>query len=120
MHTKIHNTRIRTDFSIQVLYKNKHKHKHKTFNCKRIHIIYVLCKLKANLLRFGHRITAVVGESRYVALVGGIDDFVGVQRHEVVVLILVVRHGASLELVVIQHLAHVLDYELTPEKPAIR
>ena len=62
----------------------------------------------------------MVGEARDVAFVGGVDDLVGVERHEVVVLVLVVGARASLELEVIQHLAHVLDYELTPEKQEIR
>ena len=68
------------------------------------------------LLRLCDGIAAVVGEARYVAFISGVHDLVCAESHEVVMLVPVVAHSASLELQLVQHLAHVLDDELTSEE----
>ena len=64
-------------------------------------------------MRLSNRVAAVIREAREVAFESCVDDFVGTERHEVVVLVLVVVARSSLELVLTKHLAHVLDDEVT-------
>ena len=67
------------------------------------------------LLRFGDRVATVVGEARCVALLRGVNNLVAAQRHEVVMLVLVEFTRATSELLLIQHLAHILDDEVATE-----
>ena len=64
-------------------------------------------------MRLSNRVAAVIREAREVSFESCVDDFVGTERHEVIVLVLVVVARSSLELVLTKHLAHVLDDEVT-------
>ena len=63
------------------------------------------------LLSLTVRLTAVVKEATYVALLGGVDEHVIVQGHEVKVLVILGRIflGALLELLYVYDLANVLN-----------
>ena len=63
------------------------------------------------LLSLTVRVTAVVKEATYVALLGGVDEHVIVQGHEVKVLVILGRIflGALLELLYVYDLANVLN-----------
>jgi hypothetical protein len=63
------------------------------------------------LLSLTVRLTAVVKEATYVALLGGVDEHVIVQGHEVKVLVILSRIflGALLELLYVYDLANVLN-----------
>ena len=65
-------------------------------------------------MRFGDGITAVVRKSRYVAFIRGVYNFLRVQRHKIVMLVLIVAARATLELGHVQHFADVLDDKLSP------
>lgn len=72
------------------------------------------------LLRFTVGVTAVVEESGVASLECGVDELVGVEGHEVVVLqpLLGVLPGAAHKLLVVQQLTHVLHHKSAPGKPS--
>ena len=76
---------------------------------------------RTDLLSLGVGIAAVVDESRHVSLLGGVDDLVGTQCHEVVVFVVLtgITPRSALERTVIQHLADVLHQERTSEMQII-
>ena len=57
-------------------------------------------------MRLGVWVAAVVDEAGGVALLGGVDDGVSLQRHEVVVVVLepIILLGSPLKLLSVQHL----------------
>ena len=73
--------------------------------------LYVIVVVGANLLRLAVGIAAVVEVAAYVSLEGGVDEQLGIERHEVEVLAspLRARLAALLKLAQIDHLANILD-----------
>ena len=69
-----------------------------------------------NLLCLTVGITAVVYESRDAAFTSGIDNFISVQGHEIMMFVPlpVVHLRSPLEFLVIEHLADILHYKHAP------